>query len=303
MRIEDLRSLRRERVEDGGRRIIIEEPGDRTIIREGDRIVIRHDETDRFRRAYRDADVRVDRRGENEVTIVRRPNGVEIITIRDAGGNLIRRARRDPGGVETVLIENEVQGRPRRREIIEEVVDLPPPRVTIPREKYVVEVERASQNDLVEAFTAPPVERVERRYTLDQVRQSQNLRERVRRVDVDTVTFDFGSWRISEDQIGALTGVAEAIRGALARNANEIFLVEGHTDAVGSDIDNLTLSDRRAETVAAILTERFGVPAENLTTQGYGEKYLKINTPEPERQNRRVAIRRITPLLQQGASR
>ena len=165
-------------------------------------------------------------------------------------------------------------------------MDLPPPRMTIPREKYVVEVERASQDDLVEAFTAPPIERVERRYTLDQVRQSHDLRERVRRVDVDTVTFDLGSWRLSEDQIGALSGVAEAIRRALARGPNEIFLVEGHTDAVGPDIDNLTLSDRRAETVAAILSERFGVPAENLTTQGYGEKYLKIDTPGPERQNR-----------------
>jgi hypothetical protein len=32
----------------------------------------------------------------------------------------------------------------------------------------------------------------------------------------------------------------------------------------------------------------FGVPAENLTTQGYAEQYLKINTQEPERANRRV---------------
>ena len=112
MRIEELRSLRRERVEDGGRRTIIEEPGGRTIVREGDRIIIRHDETDRFRRAYHDADVRVDRRGDEEVTIVRRPNGVEIVTVRDAEGNLIRRVRREPGGVETGLIENEAQGRP-----------------------------------------------------------------------------------------------------------------------------------------------------------------------------------------------
>jgi outer membrane protein OmpA-like peptidoglycan-associated protein len=145
------------------------------------------------------------------------------------------------------------------------------------------------------------VERIERRYTLDQVRQTQNLRERVRRVDVDTVTFESGSWNLSEGQIGALTGVAQAIRNALSRNPNEIFLIEGHTDAVGSDVDNLTLSDRRAETVAMILSERFQIPAENLTTQGYGEQYLKINTQEAERENRRVAIRRITPLLQQNA--
>ena len=303
VRIDELRALRRERVEEGGRRVIIEEPGERFIVRENGREFIRHNETERFRRAYGDADIRVERRGVDEVTIVRRPNGVEIVTVRDPEGNLIRRVRRDPRGSEVVLIENEIAGRPRTRTVIEEVADLPPPRVTIPREKYVVEVERASQEDLYEAFTAPPVERVERRYTLEEVRRSQNLRERVRRVDVDTVTFEFGSWQLSEDQIGALTGVAQAIASTLSRNPDEIFLIEGHTDAVGSDVDNLTLSDRRAETVATILTERFGIPAENLTTQGYGEQYLKVNTQEAAQENRRVTVRNITPLLRQQAAR
>jgi outer membrane protein OmpA-like peptidoglycan-associated protein len=45
------------------------------------------------------------------------------------------------------------------------------------------------------------------------------------------------------------------------------------------------------------LTERFQVPAENLTTQGYGEQYLKVPTQAAEVQNRRVTVRRITPLL------
>jgi outer membrane protein OmpA-like peptidoglycan-associated protein len=303
VRIEELRTLRRERVEEGGRRVIIEEPGNRIIVRENGRDFIRSDETERFRRAYGDSDVRVERRGAEQVTIVRRPNGVEVVTVRDEDGNLVRRVRRDPRGTETILIENEVAGRPRNRTIIEETVELPPARVTIPREKYVVEVEGASQEALVEAFTSPPVERIERRYTLDEVRRSQAVRERVRRVDVDTVTFEFGSWQLSEEQAGALTGVAEAIRRALSRNPDEIFLIEGHTDAVGSDVDNLTLSDRRAENVASILTERFGVPAENLTTQGYGEQYLKVNTQEPVRENRRVTVRNITPLLRQQANR
>jgi outer membrane protein OmpA-like peptidoglycan-associated protein len=296
VRIDELRGLRRERVEEGGRRIIIEEPGDRRIIREGDRTIILHDESDRFRQAYQGADVRTERRGAERVTVVRRPDGVEIISVQDEFGNLIRRARREPNGREVVLIENVVRAGPRRT-IVEETIDLPPPVIRIPREKYVVAVDRASQDDLYEAFTAPPVERIERAYTLDEVRRSTSLRERLRRVDVDTVTFEFGSWTLPADQIGALTGVAAAMKRAIQRNPNEIFLVEGHTDAVGNDIDNLTLSDRRAETVAAIMTERFQVPAENLTTQGYGEQYLKINTQAPERENRRVAVRRITPLL------
>jgi outer membrane protein OmpA-like peptidoglycan-associated protein len=32
-------------------------------------------------------------------------------------------------------------------------------------------------------------------------------------------------------------------------------------------------------------------------TQGYGEQYLKVLTSGPERQNRRAAVRRLTPLL------
>jgi outer membrane protein OmpA-like peptidoglycan-associated protein len=293
--------MRRQRTEEGGRRVIIEEPGDRTIIREGDRVIIRHDETERFRRTYRDADVRTERRGEENITIVRRPDGSEIVTIRDEDGNLIRRVRRGSAGREVVLIENRRgDRRPGRGStyIEEEVVRLPPPVVRIPREEYIVDVERASQEDIVEAFTAPPVERIERAYTLDEVRQSQPLRERMRRVDLDTVNFDFGSWTLPDEQIGAMTGIAQAIQRTLSANPNEIYLVEGHTDAVGGDDDNLTLSDRRAETVATALAQRFGIPAENLTTQGYGEQYLKVNSQAPERANRRVTIRRITPLLQ-----
>jgi outer membrane protein OmpA-like peptidoglycan-associated protein len=37
-----------------------------------------------------------------------------------------------------------------------------------------------------------------------------------------------------------------------------------------------------------------------LTTQGYGAHFLKIQTPEAERRNRRVTVRRITPLLHGG---
>jgi len=94
--------------------------------------------------------------------------------------------------------------------------------------------------------------------------------------------------------------VAQAIRNVLARNPDEVFLIEGHTDAVGNDVDNLSLSDRRAETVASILTESFQIPPENLTTQGYGSHFLKIPTPDANRQNRRVTVRRITPLLNGG---
>src|SRR5690606_181282 len=107
---------------------------------------------------------------------------------------------------------------------------------------------------------------------------------------------------ISESEIPKLEGVANAISQILDKNPGETFLIEGHTDAVGSEVANLALSDRRAEAVAEALTNVFGIPPENLATQGYGEQYLKINTQERERENRRVAIRRITPLVAPVAS-
>jgi len=176
-------------------------------------------------------------------------------------------------------------------------VQLPPPVIRIPRERYIVEANDADETLIYETLIAPPVERIERGYTLDEVRYSPQLRDRMRRVDVDSVTFDTGSWDVTQDQVSRLAPIADAIRRAIERNPNEVFLIEGHTDAVGPDIDNLSLSDRRAESVANLLTEEFGIPPENLTTQGYGEEYLKIPTDGPERQNRRVTVRRITPLL------
>jgi outer membrane protein OmpA-like peptidoglycan-associated protein len=83
----------------------------------------------------------------------------------------------------------------------------------------------------------------------------------------------------------------------IADNPRELFLVEGHTDATGPASYNLALSDRRAESVALALTEFFEIPPENLIIQGYGERYLRIPTAAAEERNRRVAIRRITPLM------
>src|SRR5690606_37774522 len=135
------------------------------------------------------------------------------------------------------------------------------------RERYIVEAEDASEDMIYETLIAPPVERRERRYTLDEIRYSEPLRQRMRRVDVDTVTFETGSWEVTPDQAPRLQGIARAILRAIERNPREVFLIEGHTDAVGADVDNLSLSDRRAQAVAEILSTQFGVPAENLTTQ------------------------------------
>lgn len=317
-RMDELRGERRETVQGGT--TIIREP-DRTIIREGDRTIIRHNEVDRFR--YGAQDVRVERRGNENVTMVVRPGGDRIVTVTDENGYLLRRSRVLPDGRELVIIDN----RPRHWGpggpppgpgprgpgfgvgaavgvglgaaigLGAMIVDLPPPVVRIPRDRYIVETERASPALLYETLTAPPVDTIERPYTLDEIRYSAPLRDRMPRIDLDTVTFESGSWELGPDQVQLLAGIAEGLNRAIQRNPQEVFLIEGHTDAVGTDVDNLSLSDRRAESVALVLTQQFGVPAENLTTQGYGEQYLKVPSDGPLRENRRVAVRRIGPLL------
>lgn len=310
-RLEEVQQQRRERVEAGGQRIIIEEPDKRVIIRDRDHVVIHHDETERFRRTVRD--LRTERHDDGTtVTAFRRPDGAEIVSVLDSDGRLLRRARRTRDGREIVFIDNsrhyhhDDSGHHgsghhnhsgRRGAFLDVVVNLPPPMVMIPRHKYVVEYTNASEDDVYEALSAPPIERLDRAYSLEEVRRSYDLRERMRRVDLDAINFEFGSWEVAPDQYGKLERVAAALRSVLARNPDEVILIEGHTDAVGLDVDNLSLSDRRAESVAVILSETFEVPPENLTTQGYGEQHLKIPSPAPERANRRVAVRRITPLL------
>jgi outer membrane protein OmpA-like peptidoglycan-associated protein len=289
--INALRDHRREVVEDG--RTYIREP-DRTIIRDSDgRFIVRHNEVDRFR--YDARDVRVERRGRDNITIIERPGGVRIVNVLDDDGRLLRRTRRFPDGREIILIDNRYDS-----DTDDYYVDLPPPVISIPRDRYIVEAAAAPPPVIYETLMAPPVQRIDRRYTLDQIRYNQTVRELMPRVDLDTVNFETGSWEIAPDQIDKLSVIADGLKRALDANPAEMFLIEGHTDAVGNDVDNMSLSDRRAESVAVALTERFQIPAENLTTQGYGEQYLKVNTDGPERQNRRVTVRRITPLLNGG---
>jgi outer membrane protein OmpA-like peptidoglycan-associated protein len=292
--MDQLHSERHESVE--GNRTIIREP-DRTIIREGQQTIIRHDETDRFR--YGARDVHLERRGNENIMVVVRPNGDRIVDTVDENGFLIRRVRILPDGREIIIIDNH----PREHRFDPRFgfgsffVDLPPPVIRMPRDRYIVDDDRANQALIYETLIAPPVDAIERPYSLDEIRYSAPLRDRMPRIDLDTLTFDTGSWELTPDQIERLAIIADGLNRAITRNPREVFLIEGFTDAVGSDVDNLSLSDRRAESVAIALTQHFGVPAENLATQGYGAQYLKVPTSEPERANRRVTVQRITPLL------
>ena len=68
--------------------------------------------------------------------------------------------------------------------------------------------------------------------------------------------------------------------------------VNGHTDNVGSAQNNLTLSKKRAASVAAILKHELGKMAFKWKENGYGETKPLVpnNTEENKQKNRRVEI-------------
>ncbi len=240
-------------------------------------------------------------RGRVRETVIRSDDS-RIVTIYNRYGDIIQRSRISPDGREYVLIYAPDAGRDEARVYIDVGLNLPPMRLTVPVNDYIVTTSRAQDRDYYEFLAEPPVERVERVYSIDEVKSSARLRDKVRRIDLDTVTFPSGSAEVPLAQARTLRKVAEAMEQVLDKDPGETFLIEGHTDAVGSDRANLILSDKRAETVASLLTEVYGIPPENLQVQGYGERFLKIRTEAAEQQNRRVAIRRVTSLVRPVAA-
>jgi outer membrane protein OmpA-like peptidoglycan-associated protein len=275
---------------------VIQVIDNRTIININNTLIIQNNDSDRLQ--ARADEVYYDRlpRGRSREVIVR-PSGVQIITVRNRYGDIIQRTRVMPNGDEYVLAYAPEYDSEVYVDFIDPGISLPPLVLTIPIREYILVASNARETDFLSFLEEPPVERVERLYSVNEVKRSARVRDKVRRIDMDSLTFDFGKATIPEAQVEKLANVADAMVEILKKNPGETFLIEGHTDAVGKDQANLVLSDRRAESVAVALTDVFGIPAENLTTQGYGERYLKVRTQKPEAQNRRVTIRRITALV------
>jgi len=174
---------------------------------------------------------------------------------------------------------------------------LPPVGIALAPSVYVVDSSRASFDVYVDTFLAPPVVPVTRRYTIDEIVEDPEIRAKVRSVSIDTIIFASGSAEIPFSQLDKLDDLADAIWQTLEEDPDQIFLIAGHADAVGSDASNLELSEERAAAVQAELIEEYGIPAENLEAVGYGEQYLRIQTTGPEPLNRRVVVRAIGALL------
>ena len=127
-----------------------------------------------------------------------------------------------------------------------------------------------------------PASQSELRHKLEPVRRRLS-----RRIVLRGVSFEFGSAKLTPAGEDLLDAAAEE----LLADADTRVDVVGHTDSVGSDDDNLELSQGRAQAARDHLVSR-GVDASRLSVRGRGESDPAASnaTAQGRAQNRRVEL-------------
>lgn len=100
------------------------------------------------------------------------------------------------------------------------------------------------------------------------------------------ILFDFDQAIVKPVYLPKLQELADYLK----RFTNTKVTIAGHTDDQGSYEYNQGLSERRAEAVASLLINRFGIDAARVTTRGYGKTQPRAEgTSEAARaSNRRI---------------
>jgi outer membrane protein OmpA-like peptidoglycan-associated protein len=144
---------------------------------------------------------------------------------------------------------------------------------------------------------AAPRARINGKLTLQEFKRSQRTRTMAPSIDIQAINFRTGSSQIERAEFWKVDRIAQAIGNILQDNPDELFLIEGHTDAVGSRSSNQLLSQRRAQSMVQTLGQYYGIPGYALEAAGYGEDFLLVPTPNENWRNRRVTLRRITDFI------
>lgn len=102
------------------------------------------------------------------------------------------------------------------------------------------------------------------------------------------ITFDTAKTNIKPN----FTPVLDDIANVMVKYPETKIEVQGHTDNVGNDASNLSLSQLRAQSVTSYLNTR-GVDSNRIKSVGYGESMpiASNDTPAGRESNRRVEIK------------
>lgn len=102
------------------------------------------------------------------------------------------------------------------------------------------------------------------------------------------VYFEFNSAELSAEARAQLAPVGEALQAKELETLS--FTFEGHTDASGSDAYNLSLSERRAQSVKDFFIQSYRLEPSRVNSVGRGESQLIEGVEANSPVNRRVAI-------------
>lgn len=121
---------------------------------------------------------------------------------------------------------------------------------------------------------------------LDALPDPFTVEDLVRALNILIINFGSGQFAVPNDRLAALQKGAGFIKRL---RADVVLEIGGHTDNVGNDVSNQTLSENRAIAVKAKLVT-FGVRGEVLQTRGYGSGKPKTdnNTEQGKFYNRRI---------------
>jgi len=171
--------------------------------------------------------------------------------------------------------------RTRIGELEEEIRDLDQQLGGVSQERVALVQRLESEARIKEQFTA-----VENLFQRDEARVSREGNRMI--IRLVGLTFPSGG----SDITAAHRPLLQKVQQAADVFPRSQIVIEGHTDAYGSDDANLALSRRRAEAISAYLTGNLGVQPFRISAVGYGETQPIANndTTQGRERNRRIDV-------------
>lgn len=158
--------------------------------------------------------------------------------------------------------------------------DLDANKAELDKSRTQLEAERTARLEAESRLTA----------TLQKMSDLQSVKEETRGLVITLsgqVLFASAKYELLPAAKKALDNVAEALKAS----GNRLITIEGHTDSQGNQASNMTLSQRRAESVRTYLISR-GIVETEIRAEGFGpDRPVAPNTTaEGRANNRRVEI-------------
>jgi outer membrane protein OmpA-like peptidoglycan-associated protein len=138
---------------------------------------------------------------------------------------------------------------------------------------------------LIKAETIKEMVKEEKTYIEEEVEMEIGKIEVGKSFTIDNILFATNSYILNSDSKFILDQFIKFLK----ENPSVKATIEGHTDDLGDDTENLTLSENRAKSSLSYIVSK-GIKKNRLTSKGYGESKPKLpnNSSGNRAKNRRT---------------